>query len=54
MSRWPEPTDNPPDNDDLDEWQAEGYALATDGCPVEWDGQCPHGHPSWLLVMGVC
>ncbi|MBI5041266.1 MAG: hypothetical protein HZB57_08735 [Gammaproteobacteria bacterium] len=26
---------------------------ATDGCPVEPDGYCPHGYPSWLLHLGI-
>ena len=27
-------------------------ALATDGCPVEPDGTCEHGHESVLIVWG--
>lgn len=26
---------------------------ATDGCIVEPDGMCPHGHPSWLVRLGL-
>lgn len=26
---------------------------ATDGCVVEPDGKCPHGHSSWLRVTGM-
>jgi hypothetical protein len=26
---------------------------ALDGCPVEPDGICPHGHPSWLRYLGL-
>ena len=26
---------------------------ATDGCWVETDGICEHGHPSWLLRWGM-
>jgi len=26
---------------------------ATDGCEVEPDGVCEHGHNSWLKVLGV-
>ena len=26
---------------------------AADGCSVEPDGECPHGHRSPLLVMGM-
>jgi hypothetical protein len=28
-------------------------AYATDGCPVEPDGTCPHGHVSWLVYLGL-
>jgi len=31
----------------------DGVARATDGCKIEPDGVCIHGHPSWLLAMGV-
>ncbi len=34
-------------------WADEGWAYATDGCHVEPDGICPHGHPSWLLRLGL-
>ena len=30
-----------------------GIARATDGCKVEPDGECYHGHSSWLVVVGV-
>lgn len=30
-----------------------GVAKATDGCKVEPDGRCPHGHSSWLILAGV-
>lgn len=33
-------------------WDMDGIAKATDGCRVEPDGKCPHGHRSWLLVAG--
>jgi len=26
---------------------------ATDGCDVEQDGMCEHGHQSWMLKMGL-
>ena len=26
--------------------------IFTDGCRVEPDGICPHGHKSWLLELG--
>ena len=28
-------------------------ACCSDGCEVEPDGRCPHGHPSVLLELGV-
>ena len=37
----------------LEQMAENGVAKATDGCRVEPDGHCPHGHPSWLLVAGV-
>ena len=47
---WPAPTSDPPDLETLKEWQWDaGGVEATDGCWVEEDGVCPHGHPSWLL-----
>lgn len=51
---WPEPTMEEPDmlevNEQADE---EGGCEATDGCWVEPDGVCEHGHPSWLIVWGM-
>lgn len=36
----------------LEKWSYDGIACATDGCRVELDGVCPHGHSSWLMVLG--
>jgi len=36
----------------LERWVFEGVARATDGCEVEPDGTCEHGHGSWLLLLG--
>lgn len=44
---------DPPDADTLEDWLLDGAAEAVDGCPVEPDGHCPHGCPSWLLVLGL-
>lgn len=33
-------------------WMDEGRAKATDGCWVEPDGTCPHGHISWIKRLG--
>ncbi len=41
-----------PSLEKLEHWLLDGVAKATDGCGVEPDGVCPHGHSSWLLVLG--
>jgi hypothetical protein len=55
MSRkkWPEPTMEQPEIEELIEMESDGGCDATDGCWVEPDGVCEHGHPSWLLYMGM-
>ena len=50
---YPEPTEDEPDLDTLIEWMEDGTCEATDGCTTEPDGVCPHGHPSWLLHLGL-
>jgi hypothetical protein len=50
---WPEPTTDAPDLATLEDWLTDGACEATDGCFVEPDGTCPHGHPSWLIVLGL-
>ena len=51
---YPRPTQPEPDQEQLEEWMEEGGGCeATDGCWVEPDGTCPHGHPSWLLYLGM-
>jgi len=42
----------PPDIEELEDWVSECWAEAVDGCPVEPDGTCEHGYPSWLMVLG--
>jgi len=51
--KWPEPTVEEPSMEDLEEMIFDGDCWATDGCPIEPDGTCPHGHPSWLLRLGL-
>ena len=51
--RWPQPTQSPPDVHVLCDWEMSGGCEATDGCWVEPDGICEHGHQSWLLHMGM-
>ena len=43
---------SPPTIKTMEKWSFDGVARATDGCRVEPDGQCIHGHKSWLLVLG--
>ena len=51
---WPEPTTDTPDLETIEEWMWEDFGCeASDGCWVEVDGRCPHGHPSWLLRLGL-
>lgn len=46
-------TEPRPDEDELGEMVWDGIATATDGCTVEPDGRCEHGHQSWLLRLGL-
>lgn len=50
---WPEPTVPEPDEGQVEEWMFDDICEATDGCFTEPDGVCPHGHPSWLLRLGL-
>jgi hypothetical protein len=48
----PPPTEDEPDLETLEEWASDCGCEATDGCWVEPDGTCEHGHPSWLIRLG--
>ena len=50
---WPTPTEAEPTMDELSAMMVDSVARATDGCPIEADGVCEHGHPSWLLQLGL-
>ena len=50
--KWPEPLEPEPEFEQIEEWVTDSVCDATDGCTVEPDGICPHGHPSWLLQLG--
>jgi hypothetical protein len=51
---WPRPTVKRPTFAEMEEWlDDEGGCEATDGCWVEPDGVCEHGHPAWLLRLGL-
>lgn len=36
----------------LQEWDVSCPSMCAEGCEVELDGKCPHGHPSIVLKMG--
>lgn len=44
-----------PDDEVLEEWLSDGgcEAACEHACWVEPDGECSHGEPSWLLVLGL-
>jgi hypothetical protein len=42
-----------PSLEELMQWENKGGCEATDGCWVEPDGRCHHGHDSWLIVLGL-
>lgn len=46
------PTEPQPSMRTLSRWSDDGVAESTDGCQVEPDGKCEHGHSSWLLRLG--
>lgn len=48
-----EPTTDEPNFEQIEEWVFDSVCEATDGCEVEPDGICPHGHVSWLLKLGM-
>ena len=50
--KWPKPTEPEPTMDQLEWGTFDSGVEATDGCLVEPDGWCEHGHPSWLLKLG--
>jgi hypothetical protein len=50
---YPTPTMTAPATHELQEWDCDGGCYATDGCWVEPDGECEHGHPSWLIHWGL-
>lgn len=53
MAKWPDPIEDEPDMDELESMVINSVCDATDGCRVEPDGICSHGHPSWLLRLGL-
>lgn len=47
------PTEPEPTLDELEYFVFDGICPATDGCRVEPDGTCEHGHVSWLIYLGL-
>ena len=47
------PTKKQPSLKTLEKWDNEGFCRATDGCKVEPDGCCSHGHVSWLIYLNL-
>ena len=43
-----------PCTSELEEMMFDGVVTTPDGCEVEPDGECPHGHKSWLILLGIC
>jgi hypothetical protein len=46
------PTRKQPSIKTLEKWLCDDVAQATDGCRIELDGCCSHGHVSWLVYLG--
>lgn len=43
-----------PTEEQIEEWLFDGSECeATDGCYVELDGRCEHGHVSWMRRLGL-
>jgi hypothetical protein len=55
----PAPTVQQPEAEKLALWARQvkagerTFSLATDGCRVTWNRRCKHGHPSWLVHLGL-
>lgn len=50
---WPPAETETPTQEQIQSWIFDSVCEATDGCDVEPDGTCSHGHPSWLLRLGL-
>ena len=54
MSTPARPTTDEPTVEQLVEWaDVDGGCEVTDGCWVEADGECDHGHVSWQRYWGL-
>lgn len=51
---YPAPTTSAPSMETLEDWVFDvEMPQATDGCIIEPDAVCEHGHPSWMIVLGL-
>jgi len=50
---FPLPTEPEPRMRELDAMLMDSVCESTDGCTVEPDGKCEHGHVSWLRYLGI-
>ena len=48
------PRDVMPSDAQLGEWIMDEVVHALDGCEVEPDGRCEHGHSAWTRWLGYC
>jgi len=44
---------NAPSNKTLEHYVYDGVVKSPDGCRIEPDGICQHGHASWLMIIGI-
>ena len=42
-----------PSIEELEDMSNDGECETTDGCYVEPDGICEHGHQSWVVALGL-
>ena len=51
----PRPTEaDVPSDAEIEDWLIwDGDCESTDGCRVDPDGYCQHGHASWLVYLGL-
>lgn len=53
MEKYKTPTEPIPTDEEIEEWVLDSVCEATDGCEIEHDNFCEHGHASWLMYLGL-
>ena len=53
QGEWHRATEPKPTLEEPEEIIIDSVCPATDGCTVEPDGICSHGHQAWLLELGL-